>query len=143
MHFGRAFPHNPVALDKVTRLKWKWRVLRHPAVKADSWQDLAASVYVVVRVPSLLPGRGFKFGWLSKPGSKHTKQRGLYQIALRGDPAGREWRTESVDLCALYRRYYGACEGQFVRYVGVVTDADGSQSLAQADYADFELLTTP
>jgi hypothetical protein len=140
MHYGRTFQSNPAPLERVRSLQWKWRVLRHPAVTRDPWLDVAASVYVVIKVPTVLPGKGFKFAWLAKPGPSGTKQRGLLQVGLRADPAGREWRSESVDVCALYRRQYGPCEGQHVLYVGVVTDADGSKSLAEADYADFELL---
>ena len=140
MHYGRTFQSHPPPLDRVRALEWKWRVLRHPAVARDPWVDVAASVYVVIKVPTVLPGKGFKFGWLAKPGPSGTKQRGLLQVGVRTDPAGREWRSESVDVCALYRKQFGPCEGQHVLYVGVVTDADGTKSLAEADYADFELL---
>ncbi len=140
MHYGRTFQTNQPPLDQVRALEWRWRVLRHPAVARDPWLDVAASVYVVVKVPTVLPGKGFKFGWLAKPGPSGTKQRGLLQVGLRTDPAGREWRSESVDICALYRKQFGSCEGQHVLYVGVVTDADGTKSLAEADYADFELV---
>lgn len=139
---GQPFQKDPVPLERVTALRWRWRVLQHPAVTDDPWLDVAASVYVVIKVPSLLwGGRGFKFGWLAEPGAKGTYQHGLLQIELRHDPAGPAWRSESVDLCALYRKEYGPCEGQFVRYVGVVTDADNTRSVASADYADFELVT--
>ena len=142
MQYGRTFQRNQAPLDRVSALRWKWRVLQHPAVTRDPWLDVAASVYVVIKVPTVLPGKGFRFGWLAKPGRSGTKQRGLLQVGLRTDAAGREWRSESVDLCALYRRQFGPCEGQHVLYVGVVTDADGTKSLAEADYADFELLAT-
>lgn len=140
LHYGQGFRQTPVPLDSVKSLKWRWRVLRHPSVGGDPWVDVAASVYVVMRVPSVLPGRGFKFGWLAYPGPSDTKQRGLRQIPLRSDVAGREWKDESVDLCALYRQYFGDCAGQEVLYVGVVTDADGTHSVAEADYANFELI---
>ncbi len=69
---------------------------------------------------------------------------GLLQIPLRHDPAGQEWHEESVaDLCALYRRAFGPCEGEHVLYVGVMTDADGTHSVAEADYDDFELAEAP
>lgn len=142
--FGRAFQHHPAPLEKVRALGWKWRVLRHPAVGDDAWLDVAASVYVVIKTPSLLfGGKGFKFAWLARPGARGTHQHGLLQVALRTEPATREWRTESVDLCALYRAEYGPCEGQHVLYVGVVTDADNTRSVAEADYTDFKLRAVP
>lgn len=144
IHYGRAWEDDPPPLDKVRSLSWKWRVHRHPDVKDDPWLDVAASLYVVVKQPSLLwNGKGFKFGWLAAPGPSDTHQRGLLQLPLRHDPASDEWRTERVDPCALYREHFGACEGEFVRYVGVVTDADGTKSVADADYADFELDVAP
>ena len=52
-----------------------------------------------------------------------------------------EWQSEEVDLCAVYREAYGPCEGQHILYIGVVTDADGTKTIAGGDYADFELLS--
>jgi len=141
MHYGQPFQQNPAPLDQVASLEWKWRVTRHPAVKDDAWEDCAAGIYVIIKQPSVLVGgRGFKFAWLAKPGATGTHQHGLLQVAIRNDPAGSEWRQESVDLCALYRREFGACEGQKVLYVGVVTDGDGTKTVAEADYANFTLV---
>jgi Protein of unknown function (DUF3047) len=142
MHFGHAFQRGPTPLDQVRALTWKWRARKHPPVAKDAWQDLAAAVYVVIKQPSLLVGgKGFKFGWLAKAGEKGTHQHGLLQVELRHDPAGDTWRTEAVDLCAQFQQEYGSCEGQKVLYIGVVTDADGTKAVSEADYADFELLT--
>src|SRR5262249_7908195 len=115
MHYGKAFEERPPPLERVRALRWRWRALRHPTVTRDAWLHLAAGVYVVIRTPSLLfGGRGFKFGWLAKPGEVGTHQHGLLQIALRTEPATREWQSESVDLCGLYRTEYGDCEGEHV-----------------------------
>lgn len=145
MHFGHALANDGVPLEKVRALRFKWRVLQHPRVGADPWLDVGASVYVVFEKPGLFSGgKGFKLGWLAKPGPRGTHQRGLLQLALRADPSGPTWQSESVDLCALYRAEYGGgCAGQRVRYVGVVTDADGTKSVAEADYDDFELVLGP
>ena len=142
MHFGHAFQRSPTPLDQVRALSWKWRARKHPPVGSDAWEDMAGGVYVVIKQPSLLVGgKGFKFGWLAKAGEKGTHQHGLLQVELRHDPAGDTWRSEAVDLCALFQQEYGACEGQKVLYIGVVTDADGTKAVSEADYADFELLT--
>lgn len=144
MHYGHAFDKQVVLLDKVQALKWRWRVTQHPQVGADPWLDLGASVYVIMEKPGLFSGgKGFKFGWLAKPGPTGTKQRGLAQVPLRSDAASGAWRSESVDLCALFRAEYGKCEGERVLYVGVVTDGDGTRSVAEGDYADFELVVSP
>jgi hypothetical protein len=97
-------------------------------------------VYVISRQPSLLSGgRGVKLGWVSAPAATGTRQRGIVQVPLRSDAAGPAWRSERVDLCALWEANFGSCAGERVRYVGVVTDADGTHSLAEAEYDDFLL----
>lgn len=143
MHLGTPFPGGTAALEKVLRLTWRWRVTRHPAIRADPWEDVAASVYVIMKTPGLLAsGKGLKLGWLARPASGAVpRQRGIVQVELRHDAAGGEWVNESVDICDLFRRAYGPCEGERVLYVGVMTDADGTRSVAEADYADFALLT--
>lgn len=145
MHFGKALASDGITLDKVKALRWRWRVTQHPRVEGDPWVDVAASLYVVFEKPGLLSGgKGFKLGWLAKPGPVGTHQRGLLQVGLRAEAAGPTWRDESVDLCALYRSEYGgSCANQKVLYVGVVTDADGTRSVAEADYDDFALVTVP
>jgi hypothetical protein len=144
MHYGHAFQTNPPPLDRVKALRWRWRVLRHPDVTTDPWADVAASVYVIIKTPTMFHGgKGFKFGWLAKPGPDDELQHGILELPLRHDPAGPEWRSESVDLCALFRRSFGPCEGEHVLYVGVVTDADNTHSIAEGDYDDFELVEQP
>lgn len=142
IHFGKSFADSPVDLARVGQLRWRWRVHRHPASTADPWSDTAASVYVVTRTPGILPGRGFKFAWVSAAAPEHTTQHGLVQVALRTGQPVDTWEQESVDLCAMYRQAFGPCEGQSILYIGVVTDADNTKSVAEGDYADFELELT-
>jgi hypothetical protein len=140
LHFGKALDGIPMA--RVRLLRWRWRARVQPLIRDDPWEDMAASIYVVTKAPSLLrKGRGFKFGWLAKPGPSQTYQRGLLQVPQRSDPPGMQWRTEEVELCALYRKTFGPCEDAQIIYIGVLTDADGSKSIAEGDYADFELIS--
>jgi hypothetical protein len=139
VHLGKAF--DGLALRDVGLLKWRWRARIQPGIKDDAWEDMAAAIYVVIKTPTLLrKGRGFKFGWLARSGPSQTFQRGLLQVPLRSDPPSLEWRTEEVDVCALYRRTFGPCEDEQIIYIGVLTDADGSKSIASGDYADFEIV---
>jgi hypothetical protein len=143
MHYGKAFADRAVPLERVTSFRWRWRARVHPPVTDDPWLDLAAGIYVVMKPPSLFSrGRGFKFGWLAKPGPTGTYQHGFLQVSMRSEPASDKWRSESVNLCELYRRTFGPCEGEQVLYVGVTTDADGTRSIAEGDYADFEIRGT-
>lgn len=141
LHFGKVFPRGSVPLEQVRALRWRWRVRVHPSGTRDPWQDMALSVYVVIKAPTLFSrGRGFKFGWLSRPGRSDSRQVGIRQVPIRAGGLTDEWHSEEVDLCGVYRETYGACEGQNILYIGVVTDADGTRSIAAGDYADFELL---
>jgi len=148
VHLGHAFvvagtetPNRPLAGACI--LEWKWRVTHHPAVTSDPWKDVAASIYVVFRTPTLLHGgEGFKFGWLAKAGASGTKQHGILQIERRHDAAlaaNAPMVAERVDLCALYTSNYGDLGAAKLLYVGVVTDGDNTASLAEADYAAFRL----
>jgi hypothetical protein len=142
LHLGKAFAG--LQLAEVHRLRWRWRARIQPLAQDDPWVDMAVSLYVVTKAPSLFrKGRGFKFGWLARPGPVQTFQRGLLQVPLRSDPPSVEWKTEEVDICALHRQVFGPCEGEQIMYIGVVTDADGTRSVAEGDYADFELIRKP
>ena len=143
LHFGKKLDPNPPSLERIGALRWKWRVLEHPKNPEHPWQDVAASVYVIIKVPGAISaGKGFRFGWLARPGPKGTSRRGIARIALREEPATREWRAESVDVCARFREIFGPCEGQKLHYIGVATEADDTRSVAIADYTDFELIAS-
>jgi hypothetical protein len=144
MHYGKVFADGAIPLERTVAFRWRWRARVQPSVSDDPWLDMAAGIYVVMKTPSLFSsGRGFKFGWLAKPGPTGTSQRGLLQVPMRTEPPSDRWRSESVDLCKLYRRTFGPCEGEQVVYVGVTTDGDGTKSIAEGDYADFELRGAP
>ena len=142
VHWGKPWQERPIALTSACFLSWRWRVQQHPAATQPPWDDIAVSIYVVMSEPGLFAsGRGFKFGWLNRPGPKDTKQRGLVQIALRSGGPTNTWREEKVDLCSLYRQHYGDPESEKLLYVGVVSDADDTSSTAAGDYDDFVLMS--
>lgn len=136
VHFGRAWKKDAMSLGDACQLSWRWRVRHHPAPHDDPWRDLGASVYVIVELPGLFSGgKGFKLGWLQKASSMETKQRGIVQIPQRVDATTGTWHDETVDLCALYRAHYDGDPNEVpLLYVGVVTDADDTESVAEADY---------
>ena len=144
MHYGKSFASAPIALERVRLFRWRWRAVVQPAVKDDPWQDMAAGIYVVMKEPSLFSkGRGFKLGWLEKTGPINTYQRGFLQVPMQSDPPSDQWHGEEINLCAAYRRAFGPCEGERILYIGVANDADGTKSIAEGDYADFEIFSLP
>ena len=93
-HYGKVFS-TPRPLHETTVLRWRWRVLKHPNAGVDAWQDVAASVYVITREPSLLhAGQGFKFGWLAKAGADDSNQHGIRQVPLPPVPGRARWQSE-------------------------------------------------
>jgi len=138
VHYGHAFAKAPRLAD-ACHLSFRWRVNQHPAVGADAWSDLGASVYVITRVPGVFSkGRGLKLGWTAKSAPTGTFQHGILQVPIRSGAAG-GLVQEHVDLCAAYRAQWGDPADERIQYIGVVTDADGSKSVAEADYTDFVL----
>ncbi|MCA9625970.1 MAG: DUF3047 domain-containing protein, partial [Myxococcales bacterium] len=145
VHFGRAFEEKEHMLADSCFLRWRWRVTQHPTQNEDAWLDLGASLYVIFDLPGLLSkGKGFKLGWLQHPPTKNGDQRGILEVPQRIDPAAGRWHDETADLCKLYREHFDGdpAEAQ-VLYVGVVTDADNTESIAEADYADIRLQRHP
>ena len=144
VHWGMPWRDQPIPLTDACSLSWRWRVMEHPAADDDPWRDVAVSVYVVFALPGLFTkGKGYKFGWLNKPGPKGTTQRGLVQIALRNGGPTDTWQREQVDLCRLYSRHFGDPAEEKLIYVGVVSDGDDTESSAIGDYDDFVLSTAP
>src|SRR5262249_20758578 len=61
-------------------------------------------------------------------------------VVLQSGASGlREWRQETVNFYQDYKDLFGAEPGE-VQGIAVLTDADATASVAEADYDDFALL---
>jgi hypothetical protein len=130
-------------------MRWRWRVRQLPTggdERASTTNDSAAGVYVIF--PGRLPftPKVLKYVWSARapvglrqpsPGYSNTKiiviESGL------GEDAD-AWRTAVVNVREDYTALFGA-PPPGARGIGLLTDADDTGSLAEADYATFELLS--
>jgi hypothetical protein len=129
-------------------LRWRWRVLRHPA-GADptirSRDDRAAGVLVIVR-RSWIPWRtrALLYQWTpARPAGEwsHSPYSGrVPSIVLRDAPADSMWREETRDLGADLRRAFGT-EPERIVAIGVICDADDTGDRASAEFGAIEVLS--
>jgi hypothetical protein len=132
-------------LRKNPILCWKWRprVFPRGADERDGKNDSVLAVYV-----------GFEHKWgvlkyhwserlalgteLNFPPFGRTKM----HVSGSGVPADRDqWVDVCVDVESDYRRRYGEREADQTKGVGVLSDADDTDSYAEGDYADFRVCT--
>ena len=138
---------HPFEPSRYPYLRWRWRVQQCPNgadERRKATNDSAAGVYVI------FPGRFFvprvlKYVWSttapvgtreSSPAASNTKIIVL-ESGARGEPA---WRTATVNVQQDYAVLFGE-PAPAARGIGILTDGNDTDSVAAADYADFQLLT--
>ena len=130
-------------------LQWQWRVRTFPdgsnELSKDT-NDSAAGVYVVF--PGRLPvfPRVLKYVWsASAPVGSRQRSPSYHDAAIivvASGPASSpdQWRTETVNVVADYEAVFER-KPPSARGIGVLTDGDATGHLAEADYANFRLLS--
>jgi len=136
--------------ERARTLKWSWRAVTLPSGGnecANGKGDSAAVVYATWK-------RGLryytlKYVWsaVGPKGAVCDQKRNPFVaqdtvVLESGGPLG-EWRTESVDLKAEFRKHFekGDPNASVPDFLGVaiMTDGDQTKSESVADYADFVL----
>jgi hypothetical protein len=124
-------------------LRWRWRVEQFPVgadERATATNDSAAGVYVVFD-SSLIP-RVIKYVWsASLPVGTEFNSPVYWRakvVVLESGPAG-EWKQETVNFYEDYKKLFGF-EPTEMEGVALLTDADSTGTVAEADYDDFTLL---
>ena len=129
-------------------LRWRWRVLEHPAgadPEVRSRDDRAAGVLVIVR-RGLLPGRtrALLYQWTPARAagewSHSPYSRRVASVVLRDAPADSLWREETRDLEADLVRAFGGLPER-IAAIGVICDADNTGRHAAAEFGPIEVLT--
>jgi hypothetical protein len=142
IQIGLTYPFTP---QKLTRLRWKWRVSRLPLGgderKAETF-DSAAGVYVLF--DSRLAPRVVKYVWSATVpvGSRLQNPiywRGKTVVLQSGSTSLNEWKEETVNLYDDYKNLFGGEPGEALG-IALLSSADGTKSAAEADYDDFVLL---
>ena len=127
-------------------LRWRWRVDQLPAggnERAAKTNDSAAAVYVIF--DNRLMPRAIKYAWSATlPAGTHLDSPVYWRakvVVLQSGASGLgEWRQETVNFYQDYKDLFGAEPGE-VEGIAVLTDADATASVAEADYDDFALLS--
>ena len=134
---------------QLSELRWRWRVLHHPAganTTLKRFDDRAAAVFVLVH-RSILPWRtrGLLYQWAN--GSECGRwtpspyAHGIKVITLENAPADRVWRTERRNLREDLRAAFEAVPAN-IEAIGVLCDADDTGDRAIADFGSLRLLAT-
>lgn len=127
-------------------LRWRWRAKQLPS-GADERQkatnDSAAAVYVVFD-SRILP-RAIKYVWSSTLPVGTKIDNPVYwrakTVVLESGPAALgEWREETVNFYQDYKELFGREPGE-VQGIAILTDSDMTGTVAEADYADFALVS--
>ena len=131
-------------------LRWRWRVHAFPSggdERDQATNDSAAGVYVIFqgRLP-FLP-RALKYVWSTSAPVGLRQPSPMYNdtkiIVVASGPTNEpeQWRTETVNVRQDYEALFGR-EAPTARGIGLLTDGDGTHSVAAADYTDFQLLNS-
>jgi len=141
-----------VLRTKAKRLRWRWRVLQFPTHGNDcvpGRADSAASVFLTFK-------RGLKYYTLkyvwSTEGVKGTvcdpRRNPFYNrdtIVLESGGPKETWLEEEIDLRTEFLKHFepGGTDSDVPDFVGigVFTDGDQTKSEAEADYAQFFVLS--
>ena len=129
-------------------LRWRWRVLRHPAgadPEVRSRDDRAAGILVIVR-RSRIPGRtrALLYQWSpARPAGEWSHSpdgRRVPTLVLRNAPADSAWREETRDLGADLLQAFGGVP-ETIAAIGVICDADNTGDRASAEFGPIQVLT--
>jgi len=157
-------PLDTADLTRTPLLHWRWRIVRGLDVadeRSRAGDDFAARVYVMFRFEperagwleraqralaarlygTELPGTALNFVWTRRvaAGSSWTSPYTEHSriIALASGP-GSDWRSEAVDLPAVYASAFGHLPPA-PEALGLMTDSDNTCQHAVAEFRDFRL----
>lgn len=129
-------------------LRWRWRVWSLPVggnEEISEKNDSGAAVRIIFH--GGLRARMLKYVWSSTlPKGTETESAGngkIKVIVLRsGMERLGEWVWEEVNAYEDYKRLFGG-EPRPVRILGIITDANNTETLSKADYDDFTFIKIP
>ena len=130
-------------------LTWCWRAESLPPNADERYgptNDSAAGLYVIFSQNWLGIPRQIKYVWSSTlpEGTVDRRKRFArpwFFVVESGDKNVGQWTFEQVDLLADYRRVYSGKPQDRTRGLGILTDANSTNSYAEAYYADFRVWT--
>ncbi len=134
-------------LSEYPILKWKWKAVKLPKdANEDKLKknDSAASVYVAWKSNSLMKAKAIRYAWSStQPIGAHFSRRfGNDQISIKesGTSKLNTWVEVETNVLDDYKKYMKERKAPANPIALVLTtDADATQSEAEAFYADFRI----
>jgi hypothetical protein len=131
-------------------LAWSWRPRQFPRnadERESSRNDSPLAVYMLVEHSRIRGPKAVKYVWSERvPAGTHlTSNYGLTQVRVlrTGRPGGDGWIEERVNVLADFRKYFAEKGTPAPAGIGVLTDADDTESVAAGDYANFRACAAP
>jgi len=127
-------------------LQWRWRAKQFPTganERVVKTNDSAAGVYVIF--DSTVMPRSIKYIWsASLPvGTRFTSPvywRARVVVLQSGPAQPNEWKLETVNFYQDYKALFGTEPSEVLGFA-ILTDSDGTKSIAEADYDDFSVIS--
>ena len=127
-------------------LQWRWRAKQLPTGANEQMlktNDSVAGVYVIF--DSTIVPRAIKYVWSSTlpVGTRLTSPvywRSRIVVLQSGLAQPNEWKLETVNFYHDYKTLFGTEPSEVLGFA-VLTDSDSTNSIAEADYDDFAVLS--
>jgi len=133
-------------LDAYPILAWSWRPRVFPSgadERNSSTNDSALAVYMLVDYSRVRGPKTVKYIWSERvpTGTPLSSNAGLTQVVVlrSGTEQRGTWVDERVDVRADYMRLFRETATPKPAGIAVLTDSDGTNSLAEGDYANFRV----
>lgn len=133
-------------LDDYPVLQWQWKAVKLPkGGNEDSLgsNDCAASVYTFWDIGFPFYVDSLKYSWSSTlPKGTVVKKRlghDFVRVLESGSSALSQWQTVRVNVKEDHKRLFEKQQARVPSGIAILTDADATESAAEAYYADFRL----
>lgn len=133
-------------LERYPFLQWRWKAISLPVggnEKHRRSNDSAAGIYAIWKVGFPFHIDGIKYAWSTtlSEGSRYSKRFGHDQLLVveSGKTSDASWKTERVNVLKDHREFFDRESPRSPAGIALLTDADATNSSAEALYADFRL----
>lgn len=133
-------------LKRYPVLSWEWKAIELPRAGNEdesSKNDSAAGVYAIWNIGFPFYVDGIKYAWSTtlRNGRHLSKRFGHDHVLVQESGPRRlgKWRTVQVNVRDHQRRFFDRTDARSPDAIAILTDADATESSAQALYANFRL----
>jgi ABC-type transporter MlaC component len=145
--YGREFRWN---IKRFPYISWRWRIHSLPDggdERYNETNDSAAAVYIMYDKSFIGVPKVVKYVWSTTlPVGTATRRKGIGRpwtvVAKSGNQEIGIWHTEVFNALETFRKTFGGDPPDATLGIAILTDANATKSLAEADYDTFKLLRT-